>query len=43
MAIAKQFAIDGLTSSIPTTMQAAVYRGINEVRVETVPLPEIGP
>jgi len=24
-------------------MQAAVYRGINEVRVETVPVPEIGP
>jgi len=43
VAIAKQFAIDGLTSSIPTTMQAAVYRGINEVRVETVPVPEIGP
>jgi len=30
-------------SSIPTTMQAAVYRGINDVRVETVPVPQIGP
>jgi L-iditol 2-dehydrogenase len=26
----------------PTTMRAAVYRGINDVRVETVPVPEIG-
>ncbi|HEX3985592.1 MAG TPA: zinc-dependent dehydrogenase [Acidobacteriaceae bacterium] len=26
---------------IPTTMRAAVYRGINDVRVETVPVPEI--
>jgi L-iditol 2-dehydrogenase len=29
-------------STIPTHMQAAVYRGINDVRVETVPVPEIG-
>ena len=28
--------------SIPSTMRAAVYRGINEVRVENVPVPEIG-
>jgi len=28
--------------AIPTHMQAAVYRGINDVRVETVPVPEIG-
>lgn len=27
--------------AIPTTMQAAVYRGVNEVRLETVPVPEI--
>jgi L-iditol 2-dehydrogenase len=27
---------------MPTTMRAAVYRGINDVRVETVPVPEIG-
>jgi L-iditol 2-dehydrogenase len=27
---------------IPTTMRAAVYRGINDVRIETVPVPEIG-
>ncbi len=25
------------------TMRAAVYRGVNDVRVETVPVPEIGP
>jgi len=28
---------------IPATMKAAVYRGINDVRLETVPVPEIGP
>jgi L-iditol 2-dehydrogenase len=27
---------------IPASMQAAVYRGQNEVRLETVPVPEIG-
>jgi L-iditol 2-dehydrogenase len=27
---------------IPSTMKAAVYRGVNEVRLETVPVPEIG-
>lgn len=28
--------------SLPATMRAAVYRGVNDVRVETVPVPEIG-
>jgi L-iditol 2-dehydrogenase len=28
---------------IPSTMQAAVYSGVNDVRVETVPVPKIGP
>ena len=28
--------------TIPQTMRAAVYRGIDDVRVETVPVPEIG-
>jgi L-iditol 2-dehydrogenase len=28
--------------SVPSTMRAAVYRGINDVRVETIPVPEIG-
>ena len=27
---------------IPSTMRAVVYRGINDMRVETVPVPEIG-
>src|SRR5947209_17334467 len=27
---------------VPSTMRAAVYRGVNEVRVETIPVPEIG-
>jgi L-iditol 2-dehydrogenase len=27
---------------IPKTMRAAVYRGVNDVRVETIPVPEIG-
>jgi L-iditol 2-dehydrogenase len=30
-------------SALPGTMQAAVYRGVNDVRVETVPVPRIGP
>ena len=30
------------SAPIPATMRAAVYRGINDVRVETVPVPEIG-
>jgi L-iditol 2-dehydrogenase len=28
--------------TVPATMQAAVYRGVNDVRVETVPVPAIG-
>jgi L-iditol 2-dehydrogenase len=41
MAIAGQFTIEDMKRAIPTTMQAAVYRGVNDVRVETVPVPEI--
>src|SRR5579871_2663991 len=29
-------------SKIPSTMRAVVYRGINDMRVETVPVPAIG-
>ncbi len=29
-------------SRVPATMRAAVYRGVNEVCVETIPVPEIG-
>jgi L-iditol 2-dehydrogenase len=43
MALAQQPALDDLTLSVPSTMQAAVYRGINDVRLETVLVPEIGP
>jgi L-iditol 2-dehydrogenase len=28
---------------IPSTMRAVVYRGVNDMRVETVPVPRIGP
>jgi L-iditol 2-dehydrogenase len=30
-------------TKIPSTMRAVVYRGINDMRVETVPVPPIGP
>jgi len=43
MAIAGQHTIDDPTHSLPTTMLAAVYRGMNDVRLETVPVPQIGP
>jgi L-iditol 2-dehydrogenase len=43
MAIAGQIAIDEQRHRVPTTMQAAVYRGVNDVRLETVPVPQIGP
>src|SRR3984893_5582211 len=43
MSIAGQIAIEKSKGSIPSTMQAAVYRGVNDVRLETVPVPAIGP
>lgn len=43
MGIAGQYAVKNPPHSIPATMQAAVYHGVNDVRVETVPVPEIGP
>jgi L-iditol 2-dehydrogenase len=42
MAIAGQFAVEEKTRSIPATMMAAVYRGVNDIRLETVPVPKIG-
>ena len=30
-------------AKLPTTMRAVVYRGIDDMRLETVPVPEIGP
>jgi L-iditol 2-dehydrogenase len=32
-----------IETKIPATMRAVVYRGINDMRVETVPVPGIGP
>jgi L-iditol 2-dehydrogenase len=42
MSIAGQIAVEPRSKSIPATMLAAVYRGVNDVRLETVPVPEIG-
>jgi L-iditol 2-dehydrogenase len=30
-------------TKLPATMRAVVYRGVNDMRVETVPVPKIGP
>src|SRR5438309_3657268 len=43
MAVAGQAVIRKRDNPIPTTMLAAVYRGVNDVRMETVPVPEVGP
>jgi len=42
MTITRQLTVQDVEASIPTSMQAAVYRGVNDVRVETVPVPQIG-
>ena len=42
MAIAPQLTSEQIPDKIPSTMLAAVYRGVNDVRLETVPVPEIG-
>src|SRR5271169_1685503 len=42
MGIVGQIAIEDRNQSIPATMRAAVYRGVNDVRLETVPVPAIG-
>jgi len=42
MAIAGELAIEESRQAIPATMLAAVYRGVNDVRLETVPVPPIG-
>src|SRR5437660_11546517 len=42
MAIAQQPTSEQIPDKIPSTMLAAVYRGVNDVRLETVPVPEIG-
>jgi L-iditol 2-dehydrogenase len=43
MAIAGPSIIEDQAHSIPATMLAAVYRGVNDVRMETVPVPAVGP
>ncbi len=43
MAIAGQYSVETHPHAIPATMQAAVYCGVNDVRLETVPVPAIGP
>jgi L-iditol 2-dehydrogenase len=42
MAMADQLAVDELKQAIPSTMLAAVYHGLNDVRLETVAVPAIG-
>src|SRR5438034_7459021 len=42
MSLAKQLVMEERSQAIPSTMQAAVYRGVNDVRLETVPVPQIG-
>jgi L-iditol 2-dehydrogenase len=43
MGIAGQYAVEDPPHSIPATMLAAVYRGVNDVRMENVPVPKIAP
>lgn len=43
MAIASQLTSKEVPQRIPSTMLAAVYRGVNDVRMEDVPVPQIGP
>jgi L-iditol 2-dehydrogenase len=42
MGISGQVAMEHRSQSLPATMLAAVYRGVNDVRLETVPVPAIG-
>ena len=43
MRSAAQLESELATQPVPATMQAAVYRGQGQVRIETVPVPEVGP
>jgi L-iditol 2-dehydrogenase len=43
MSVATQLGGSIRQQAIPATMQAAVYRGVNDVRMETVDVPQIGP
>jgi len=43
MSVASQLGSGIGQRAIPATMSAAVYRGVNDIRLETVPVPRIGP
>ena len=43
MAISEQLVSNEVQPTVPSTMLAAVYHGRNDVRLETVPVPAIGP
>ncbi len=42
MSVATQFGSTFGKQTIPSTMKAVVYHGVNDVRLETVPVPQIG-
>src|SRR5215471_12391790 len=42
MGTARPSEVESVSPNLPATMQAAVYRGVNDVRLETVPVPGIG-
>src|SRR5664280_1749295 len=42
MPVATLVGIDQGSTAIPGAMKAAVYHGVNDVRLEDVPVPEIG-
>jgi L-iditol 2-dehydrogenase len=41
MSVAAQNGLREKVGTVPSTMNAAVYRGVNDVRIETVPVPKI--
>lgn len=43
MTVAAQTTLKRDRDAVPSVMKAAVYRGVNEVRLEEVPVPKIGP
>jgi L-iditol 2-dehydrogenase len=43
MAIAGKLTLGQELKAIPASMLAAVYQGVNDIRLETVPVPQIGP
>src|SRR6201988_276835 len=43
MAIAGQYSVETDSRAITATMQPGLYRRVNDVRLETVPVPTIGP